>query len=88
MLTKSKNVQDSTKHCTVLKNAVLRRGRPAPAYSWSNGKNPPKIKFKQFVKLINHTYACNSLTSFKYEVHAVTGNENGANQLKLSSKNS
>ena len=25
MLTKSKNVQDSTKQCTVLKNAVLRR---------------------------------------------------------------
>ena len=42
MLTKSKNVQDSTKHCTVLKNAVLRRGAPAPAYSWVKWQKPAK----------------------------------------------
>ena len=43
---------------------------------------------EKYVKLTDHTYACNSLTNFKYEVHAVTGNGNGVNQLKLTSKNS
>jgi hypothetical protein len=28
------------------------------------------------VKLTGHTYPCNSLTNFTYEVHAMTGNGN------------
>jgi hypothetical protein len=31
------------------------------------GKNPPKIRFEQFVKLTDYTYACNSLTNFEYK---------------------
>ena len=28
------------------------------------------------MKLTDHTYACNSLTNFEYEAHAITGNGN------------
>jgi len=36
------------------------------------------------MKLTGHTYyACNSLTNFQYEVHAMTGNGNQVNLLKL-----
>ena len=31
-----------------------------------NSKIPPKIRFKNFVKLTNHIYAFNSLTNFEY----------------------
>ena len=34
-----------------------------------------------------YTYACNSLTNFKFEVHAMTGNESYVNFLKLAMKN-
>ena len=37
-----------------------------------NGKNPPKIKIKKFVKLIHHPYSSNRLTNFEY----MTGNKN------------
>ena len=52
-------------------------------------KKPPKIKTgsKKFVKLIDYTYACISLTNFEYiilKVLAMTGNGNYGNQLKLS----
>jgi len=33
-------------------------------------------------------YACNDLTSFEYEAHAMTGNGSYVNLLKLASKNS
>ena len=39
-----------------------------------NVKNPPKIRLKKFVKLTDHTWAGNDLTSFEYEDHAKTGN--------------
>ena len=39
-----------------------------------NVKNPPKIRLKKFVKLTDHTCACNDLTSFEYEAHIMTGN--------------
>ena len=34
-----------------------------------NYKNPPKIKSWKFVKLTDHTCACNNLTSFVYKPH-------------------
>ena len=34
-----------------------------------NVKNPPKIRSKKFVKLKDHTYACNSLTNVEYKTH-------------------
>ena len=39
-----------------------------------NGKNTPKIRLEKFVKLTDHTCACNDLTNFESEVHAKTGN--------------
>ena len=39
------------------------------------------------MKLTDHTYACNNLTSFDFQVHAITGNGNDVNQLKLALKN-
>ena len=47
--------------------------------------NWQKIRQK-FVKLIDYTYACNSLTNFEYiilKVHAMTGNGNHMNRLKI-----
>ena len=35
-----------------------------------NFKNPPKMRFKTFVKLTDHTCACNDLTNFECEVKA------------------
>ena len=35
------------------------------------------------MKLTDCTYACNSLTDFESEVHAMTGNGNQVNLLKL-----
>ena len=49
---------------------------------------PPKILPKKFVKLIGHCYACNSLTNFYYEAHAITGNGNLVNLMKLAWINS
>ena len=37
-------------------------------------KKPAKVKVEKFVKLTDHTCACNDLTSFEYEVHGMTGN--------------
>jgi len=42
----------------------------------------------KFVKLTDYTYACNDLTSFEYEAHAMTGNGSYVNLLKVASKNS
>ena len=53
-----------------------------------NDNNPPKMRFKKFVKLTDYTYACNDLTSFEYEAHAMTGNGSYVNLLKVASKNS
>ena len=39
-----------------------------------NIKNTPKIWFKKFVKLTDHTRACNDFTNFAYVVHAMTRN--------------
>ena len=39
-------------------------------------KKPPKIVSKKFVKLTDHTCACNNLTSFESEVHAITETRN------------
>ena len=52
-------------------------------------KNPPNIRFeKKIVKLTDHNSACNSLTNFEYDPHAMTGNGNYVNLLKLGFKNS
>ena len=37
---------------------------------------PAKNKIEKFVKLTDHSYACNSLTNFEYEAHTITGNGN------------
>ena len=62
--------------CTVRSGCVLRR-TVGP-----NCKNPPKIRFKKFVKLTNHTCACNDLTNFECEAEA-TGNGTYVNLKKL-----
>ena len=46
-----------------------------------------KNEIQKFVKLTGYTYACNSLTNFEYEGHAMTGNGNHVNLLKLAWKN-
>jgi hypothetical protein len=57
-------------------------------HSWVNSGQIAKITFEKFVKLTGHTYAYNSLTNFQYEVHAMTGNGNQVNLLKVFLKNS
>ena len=47
--------------CTVRSGCVLRR-TVRPKYT-----NLPKIRFKKFVKLTDHTCACNDLTNFECE---------------------
>ena len=51
-----------------------------------NCKNPPKMRFKNFVKLTGYTHSCNSLTNFEYEAHILNGNGNYVNLLKLTWK--
>ena len=57
-------------------------------HSWAKQQNHAKNRIQKFVKLTGHTYAYNSLTNFQYEVHAMTGNGNQVNLLKLGWKNS
>ena len=52
-----------------------------------NTKNPPKMRFKKFVKLTDHT-GVNSLTNFKSEAPAKTGNGSYENMTKLAWINS
>jgi len=60
-----------------------------PPHSWAKLQNLAKNRIQKFMKLTGHTYyACNSLTNFQYEVHAMTGNGNQVNLLKLGWKNS
>ena len=42
------------------------------------------MRSKKIVKLTGYTYDCNSLATFEYEVHALTGN---GNQMNLLEKN-
>ena len=50
-------------------------------------KNSPKNRWKTFVKLTDHSYACNRLTKFSYETHAwMTGNGNYVNLLNVAWK--
>ena len=51
-----------------------------------NVKIPPKSRFEKFVKMTDHTYACNSLTNFEEET--MTGNGNHVTMLKLTLENS
>ena len=54
----------------VCARARVRAERGGPA-AWSaqfgqiHNKNPPKMKFKIFVKMTDHIYACNDLTNFE-----------------------
>ena len=52
-----------------------------------NCKNPPKINFKKFMKLMNHTCTCNDSTSFEYKSHPPE-TEIVVNLLKVAWKNS
>ena len=46
-------------------------------------------KFRHnFVKMTGYTYACNSLTNFRYKAFAMTGNGNQTNFLKFACKKS
>ena len=45
-----------------------------------------KNEIKKIVKLTGDIYACKSLTSFEYEVHAMAGNGNQVNLIKLAWK--
>ena len=53
-----------------------------------NSKNPPGLRFLKFVKVTGHTFSCNDLTNFKYQVRAMTGNGNFANLFEFTWKNS
>ena len=53
-----------------------------------NNKNPPKNNIINSGKMTGHDYAWNNLTCFEYAAHAINGNENDANLLKLICKNS
>ena len=50
------------------------QGRQCSTFG-TNCKNPPKITFKYFVKLNDHTCVCNNLTSFECEVNKNTETE-------------
>ena len=50
-------------------------------------KNPPKLS-EEFVKLIDHTSANNSLTNFEYDVNEMTEKGSYVNLLILTWKNS
>jgi hypothetical protein len=60
---------------------------PPPTHGWAKHKIPPKIRFRKFVKLTDHTYAFKNLTSFEYEAHAMTRNGTYVNLQKLAWKN-
>ena len=46
-------------------------------------KIPPKMNSKKFGEIDwGHTYTCNHLTSFQWELNAITGNGYYVNQLK------
>ena len=53
-----------------------------------NSKNPPSLRFFKFVKVTGHTFFCNDLTNFKYQMRAMTGNGNFANLFEFAWKNS
>ena len=61
---------------------------PVAAHCWPNGKNPLWIRLEnhEIQKLIINSYACNSLTDFEYEAHALIGNGNYVNLLRLAWK--
>ena len=53
-----------------------------------NRRNPPNLRFLKFVKVTGHTFFCDDLTNFKYQVRAMTGNGKFANLFELAWKNS
>jgi hypothetical protein len=56
-------------------------------HSWANSQKPAKVKVEKFVKLTDHTYVCNDLTSFEYEAHTMTGNGSYLKMLEFAWKN-
>ena len=58
-------------------------GVAPPEHSWGLHSKKTNMRFKKFVKLTGYTYACNTLTNFEYEVHAMTGNVNQVNLMEL-----
>ena len=58
-----------------------------PPHSRANFQKPAKVKVEKFVKLTDHTCACNNLTNFECEAQA-TGNGSYVNLQKLAWKNS
>ena len=60
---------------------VLSEWRAAAKESVSQAKQQKPAK--KIVKLMGHNRACNSLTDFEYEAHAMTGNRNEVDILKV-----
>ena len=58
-------------------------GVAPPEHSWGLHSKKTNMRFKKFVKLTGYTYACNTLTNFEYEVHAMTGNVDQVNLMEL-----
>ena len=56
-------------------------------HSWDKHQKPAKHYIENFVKLTDHSHACNDLTSFESEAHAMTGNGSYLNMQKLAWKN-
>ena len=52
-------------------------------HSLAQWQKPAKNKIEKFVKLTDHACACNSLTNFEYEVHAIIGNVNQSAEICL-----
>ena len=56
-------------------------------HSWAKLQKPAKNEIQKFVKLMDHTRACNDLTSFECEAQA-PGNGSYVSLQKLAWKNS
>ena len=53
--------------------AIIHKSCTYIAQLWQTSKTRQKL-IEKFVKLMDHSCACNDLTSFEYEVHGMTGN--------------
>ena len=60
--------------CTPPRTRRRRHAIVAPPHSWTKSQNPAKNWIEKFVNSTDCTCPCNDLTSFEYEVQAITGN--------------
>ena len=57
-------------------------GFSGSTHSWTKSQNPVRNWIENFVKLTDHTSACNDLTNFGQEVRVITGNGYYVNLLE------